>query len=328
MKQEKPAKEYIKRQRMDRLRSLRVVKYTDYPFVLLNSPVELTESYILTDRETTEIFASFIFKNVSEKPITRLDIRLDLYRNANIPYTHIHFSYCREYLNFGIISKNGRQLRLRDSNRKASVERSECFGSCVYIPIPETYFSKYDIVLCKVIYADGTSEEPVITVAGNAERYKDLDNISKLVYTRVNVYDKFESYYPTVVMPSFNEKAWLCCCGNKNPETAAVCEKCGREKAVLSELMTTSAISEEKKRLVSDPREVTLHDKTDFKQNRFLENEAETRAKIEAYEKAMHNVAEAEKRRERRNMMLVPRLLAAGVLIALIVYLLRIALER
>ena len=71
------------RQRKDRLRSLRVVKYTDYPFVLENCPVELTESYILADRETTEIFASFIFKNVSEKPITRLDIRLALYLNGN-----------------------------------------------------------------------------------------------------------------------------------------------------------------------------------------------------------------------------------------------------
>lgn len=324
MKQSKPAKEYIIRQRKDRLRSLRVVKYTDYPFVLENCPVELTESYILADRETTEIFASFIFKNVSEKPITRLDIRLALYLNGNIPYTHIDFTYCREHLNFGIISKNGRPMRLSDSNKKGAVEQSECFGSCVYIPIPESYFKKYDILLRRVVHADGSADEPGVIVSGNPERYSELDNISKLVYTRVNVYDKFEPYYPTVVMPSFNEKAWLCCCGNKNPETADSCERCGREKAVLAKLMTSSAIGEEKKRLVADPREVTLHDKTDFRQNRFMETEAETRAKIEAYEKAMHNVTEAEKRRERRNMMLVPRLLAGGVFIALVLYLLRI----
>ena len=58
------SKQSIQRQKVDRERTLRVVKYIDYPFLLPNSPVELEEGYIVSDRVTCDVFASFIFNHI------------------------------------------------------------------------------------------------------------------------------------------------------------------------------------------------------------------------------------------------------------------------
>ena len=111
MREKKFSKETIRRQRIDRERTLRVVKYIDYPFVLTDCPVELEEGYIVTDRISCDVFASFVFKNVSEMLIKRLDIRLACYQNQNIPYLNIDFTYSQDELTFGVISKNGKDMK-------------------------------------------------------------------------------------------------------------------------------------------------------------------------------------------------------------------------
>ena len=64
----------LKRQKDDRMRALRVVKYLEYPFILPDSPVEIEEGFIVSDSDTYDVFASFIVKNVSEHPIQKLNI--------------------------------------------------------------------------------------------------------------------------------------------------------------------------------------------------------------------------------------------------------------
>ncbi len=320
-------KEKLKRQKFDRMRSLRVVKYMEYPFILSKSPVEIEEGYILSDRETYDVFASFIFKNVSELPIRKLNIRLSCYLNQNIPYTNIDFTYSQEELTFGIINRNGEDLRLKDSNMLNCVEKSSTFGSCVYIPLPESYFTKLELTLLSVEYAGGRIEEINTVVSGNTKRYQELDDISKLVYTRVNIYKSAEEKYPTKVIPQFGDTVWLCCCGNKNPTSSDKCEKCGREKEWQKTSVTEDVLEETKVRMVNDPREVTLHDKSKYKQNKYLENDNETQQKIEQYEKAMKNIAYEEKRKNKRQLMLIPKIALAILVFYIILFVLKLILE-
>lgn len=319
MRNDEINKANMQRQKTDRQRGLRVVKYIDYPFILPDSPVELEEGYIVSDRETCDVFASFIFKNVSDKLIRKLNIRLDCYLNQNIPYLHIDFSYSHETLTFGIIEKNGIQMKLRDANKRRTIQTSECFGSCVYIPLPESYFTKMEVIVSSVEFNDGTVSVLNTVVAGDTKIFSELDNISKTVYSRVNIYESTEYDYPTKMMPQFGDSAWLCCCGNKNPYSQTVCERCGREKEWQQKNLTSEMFDKTREKMVNDPREITLHDKSRYKQNRFLESEAERKAKIEEYEKAMRNIAEDEKRKNHLKATLIPKLLLfVGVVMFLI----------
>ncbi len=323
----KEMKQSIERQKIDRQRVLRVGKYIECPFVLSDSPVEMEEGYIVADKETNEIFASFIFKNLSALPIKRLDIRLLCYLYQNIPYHNIDFTYSQEELTFGIISKNGVDLKIRDGNKRASINQSETFGSCVFIPIPESYFTKLEVVLVEVEYSNGTVEPLNLLVAGENKKYYELDGISKRLYSNANIYMSAEEKYPTKVMPQQGNKVWLCCCGNKNPSDADVCERCGREKEWQIKSMTASAIEEAKKRMASDPTAITYHDKSRYAQNKYLENDIEIQKKIEQYNKAMENIAEDERKKHKRQMMLVPKILAAAAVIYLLAFALRILTE-
>lgn len=317
----------LERQKYDYQRPLRVVKYFDYPFILEDSPVELEEGYIVSDRETCDVFASFVFKNVSPKPLKSLKIRLACYLNQNIPYLNIDFEYSQKDLTFGIIKSGEREFKLRESNKREVIRTAESFGSCVFIPIPESYFTKMEVILLSAEMLNGEIIPINTLVVGDSQRYKDLDDISKLVYSRVNIYQAAEERFPTKVIPQFSNQVWLCCCGTKNPLANTECERCGREREWQKQTVTEDILSQTRERMVSDPREVTLHDKTRFAQNKRLETKEETAAKIEQYEKAIKNIAYEEKQKQRRQMMIIPKILLVALVLYLLTLLFRIILE-
>lgn len=321
------SKESKKRQKIDRMRSLRVVKYLEFPFILPDSPVEPIEGYIVSDMDTYDVFASLIFKNLAERPLRKLNVRLAFYLNQNIPYTHVDFSYSHDDLTFGIIGKDGVDLKFKQSNERVAIEQSETFGACVYIPLPETYFTRLEVTLVSVEYAGGHVVELNTLVSGKNKRYSELDDVSKIVYTRVNIYQAAESRFPTKVVPQFGNTVWLCCCGNKNPTASETCEVCGREKEWQQKSVSAEVLEETTKRMVSDPREVGLHDKSKFKQNNHLESKEENEKKIEQYEQAMKNIAREEERRHRRQLWLIPKILIALLIMYLIVLGLKIIEE-
>jgi len=281
----------------------------------------------VSDRDSYDVFASYVFKNVSERSIKKFTIRLSCYLNQNIPYKNIDFTYSQEELTFGIINKNGADLKLKDSNAITYVEKGCTFGSCVYIPLPESYFTKLELTLLSVEYAGGCVEQLNIPVSGNTKRYNELDDIGKLVYTRVNIYKAAEEKYPTKVIPQFGNTVWLCCCGNKNPVSNTVCDKCGREKEWQKTSVTEAVLEATKTKMVNDPTEVTLHDKSKYQQNKYLENADDTQRKIEQYEKAMKNIAYEEKRKHRRQMMIIPKIALAALVIYLLVFVLKLIEE-
>ena len=273
------------------------------------------------------MFASYIFKNVSDLSIRKLNIRLSCYLNQNIPYTTIDFTYSQDDLTFGVINVRGKDLKLKESNALKYIDKSATFGSCVYIPLPESYFTKLELTLVSVEYAGGRTETINTVVSGNAKKYQELDDISKLVYTRVNIYQAAEEKYPTKVIPQFGQTVWLCCCGHKNPDSCDMCENCGREKEWQKTAVTEEILEETKTKMVNDPRESILHDKSKYKQNKYLESDAETQKKIEQYEKAMQNIAIEEKNKHRRQMMLIPKIALAILVFYLIVFALKIIIE-
>lgn len=314
--QKKQIRKNIKRQQKDRMRSLRVVKYLDFSAILSDSPVEITDGFIVADREDGDVFASVVFKNVGAKKIKKLNIQLWCYLNQNIPYCKLDYSYSHEELTFGIIRSGGRELRLRESNRRETVGQNECFGSCVYLILPETYFTKLEVYIDSAEYESGEKEEIGVVAGGSVRRYKDLDNISQLVYTRVNIYGSAEHTHPAVVIPQETNTAWLCCCGNKNPREAEYCGVCSRERDWQLKNITEEALEEKRTEFNADPTERVMHDKSGFRQDKYLETDEEIAAKVERYEQAMKNIAEEEKQRRNYRKKIIKRIIIALVIAA------------
>ena len=156
----------LKRQREDQMRSFRVVRYLDFPSIMSGSPVEVTEGFIVSDRESCEVFASFVFKNVGEKALFGLKIRLLFYQNQNIPYLKSDFVYSHNDFRFGMIAApSGKRYGIRESNKRVSVKSGESFGAHVFIPLPESYFTKLEVKICSVEYTGGEKQE--ISSGGN-----------------------------------------------------------------------------------------------------------------------------------------------------------------
>ena len=81
-----------KRLSRDRQRYIRVVESFDFSGIIQNSPVEITEGYIVSDRDSDEVFACFEFMSVSEKPIKALDVKVLLYSGQNVPSSYPNIS--------------------------------------------------------------------------------------------------------------------------------------------------------------------------------------------------------------------------------------------
>ena len=77
--------------RRDLQRYIRVVRSFDFSGVAENSPVEITEGYVVSDRETDEVFVCFELLCVSKRPLRSLTIRLHLYDRQNVPYERLTF---------------------------------------------------------------------------------------------------------------------------------------------------------------------------------------------------------------------------------------------
>lgn len=281
-------------------RALRVVEHIDAPAILDKSPVELTDGYIYADRDEYAVFASFVFKNLSEKYIKRLDIRIDFYYYQNIPYKELEFSYSAKSLTLGIISKKGRRLKPKESNARETVENGECFGECVYIPITDIRYTRMRLVLLSVEYGNGDVQTLDIVVGGNAKRISELDRISKLVFERSNVFNIAQRLYPAKNIPQFGALGWLCCCGTKNAASDKKCEKCQRSRDLQCNTLSATALEAKKNDLVSEPTAIVFHDKSKYAQNKYLENAADLRRKEAEIKKAKENVVRAERARERR----------------------------
>lgn len=310
-----------KQQRRDRSRIFRVVEYLDYCAVFEHCPVEIIDGYIISDVDNYDIFTSFVFKNVSTKIILSLDIRLICYHNQNIPYLKIPFTYSYNRYTFGNRKINGKSIRDKKRRQSPVIAKGESFGEAIYIPMPETYFTKFELEITGVTYADGCCEKLEVIAGKRLTHFDELTSDEKYIYNKLNIFNAAEELFPTKFVPQKGENAWLCCCGHKNLNEFEKCENCTREKGWQFDNIDVKKLETAAKEVAETEKKHYGNDKTNYSQVKYLETDEETQRKVKAYELAMKRVAEEERRRMSRQMWFVPRVILSMVAVYLFVQL-------
>ena len=323
----KYTKEQKKQLRKDRQRIFRIVEYFEFTSIIEGSPVQVQEGYVVSDTETHELFASFNFQNLSEKEIKSFNIRLLLYRDMNIPYVKVPFTYSFENVSFGIRKLPGEVKKRFSRNTPPEYIRStEFFGSAAYIRLPESYFKKIELELVSVDYVGNRSERLDIVVVNKSKRMSDFDDEKQYAYSKLNIYREAEQYHPTVVVPQKTENAWLCCCGHKNLISYDKCEICGRDKEwefiAINDTKLEDTVKELKR--ANDNHFVN---KEHFKGYEKELTDEQLQQKIKDYEKVLQNIAEDERRKEHNKKMIIPKILLYYGVAMLLIYLLNLLLD-
>ena len=207
----------------------------------------------------------------------------------------------------------------RKKRESRNIAVSEFFGNASYIKLPESYFKKIKLEIIAVEYADGTSCEPRIVVANNAQRFSEFDDEKRYAFQKLNIYSEAEQYFPTKMVPQVNDSAWLCCCGSKNLISQSICPRCGRDREWQIANINEKSLGEEVMELKRD-NDTMLKDKSHFKEYAKEDTEEEKLRKMEEYEKVLQRVAEEERRRQHNKNMILPRILIYFGVMLLIIY--------
>ncbi|MBO4366330.1 MAG: hypothetical protein J5843_01600, partial [Clostridia bacterium] len=182
-------KENLKRVHRDRMRPLRVLEYVDNSAIFENSPVEVREGFVISDRDNGDLFLILSFRSVSEKPISALKIRILLYRDHKpVPYERKEYTYSWQMGTFGIRTLNGVERKEKEVRDETTIRYSETFGDGIYLPIPSTYFTKLQVDLLEVAYNDGTAQHLGLTAGARADRFGELRDELQDAYSEVNIF--------------------------------------------------------------------------------------------------------------------------------------------
>ena len=308
-------KENLKRVHKDRMRPLRVLEYVDNSAIFENSPVEVREGYVISDRDNGDLFLILSFRSMSEKPIASLRVRISLFRDHKpVPYERKEYVYSWQTGTFGIRTLNGEERKEKEIRGETTIRFSETFGDGIYLPIPSTYFSKLQVELQEVEFNDGNVQHLGLTAGARADRFAELRDELQDAYSEVNIFRSAESVHPIRVLPKEGENVWLCCCGHKNPKTVSLCESCGRDRSWQLENLTVDNLEKKEKEMERDPGRRVLHDLTKYKPKTF-ETDAEVAAKVEMCNKVMEHLAIQEKEKEKKpfRIFLSILLILAGI---------------
>ena len=282
----------LRRVRRDRLRRMRVVETLDTASVFASSPVEIKEGYAVSDLETGELFLVLTFKSLSQRPIEALDIRVLLYGGTQqlLPYRKDDFRYSWETATLGKRILDGRVRKEKECKRETAIVHDEEFGYGVFLPLPDTFFSRLQIELVRVTYADGGCEQLGLISDPfdrrlRATRFDEIDGNLRVSYEHINVFQQNEEEHPIRVLPQEGKNVWLCCCGRKNPADAPRCEACGRDKDWQLENLSEQKLLKARRELDSDRTLHVPHDTSAYSQTRYLENAEDKRRKEEQIKK-------------------------------------------
>lgn len=324
MRQSASRRETLRRIHRDRLRPLRVLEYLDNSAVFAHSPVEVKEGYIVSDRDTGELFMVLVFRSLSQKPIAALDIRALFYNeNHPVPFRRDDFRYSWENATLGERVLGGEVRRERECKREQAIVHGEEFGQGIFLPLPENYFHRMQIELVGVAYTVG-EYEPLGLIAGNrAKQFAEIDSSLRASYAHMNIFQRAEEAHPIRVLPQAGENVWLCCCGHKNPAGSSYCEQCGRDRdwqleniSVERLEQTRQEMDEEEQRMIASGEKRVLHDATAYTRLDKMDSDEEKQRKVERYNEVLQHLAAQEKAKDHRRKMILPKL----ALLALIVF--------
>ena len=291
-------KENLKRVHQDRMRRLRVLEYVDSSAIFDDSPLEIREGFLISDRDNGDLFLVLSFRNVSDRPVSALKIRVLLYRDHKpVPYERKEYTYSWKTGSFGVRTLNGVERKEKEVREETTIRYSETFGDGIYLPIPSTYFTKLQVDLLDVTYEDGKTEHLGLTAGAKAKRFSELRSELQGAYAEVNVFRTLEAIHPIRVLPEEGERVWLCCCGQKNPSEKDHCEICGRDRDWQLCNLTMDKLRKKEREMEADPGRRVLHDLTGYKPKEFGTAE-EIEAKVEERNKAMEKLAIREREKE------------------------------
>ena len=183
-------------------------------------------------------------KNVSGEKIKGVKIKLHLFiDNTVVPYKKLEYTY------------------------DVKVDADAIFGEKDYIPIPQTFYKSFDIILDEVSFENGVTKSYNISSRKKGDMIDDQTNDIVTACELVEESESLKENFPAIVMPAFGERAWICSCSHKNSSDAEVCERCSREKAWLM----TVYDKEHLRRLSKDEGNGTLTMSKRAEKARFIE---------------------------------------------------------
>ena len=302
-------KENLKRIHQDRMRPLRVLEYLDNSAIFEHSPVEVREGFVISDRNNGDLFLILSFRNVADRPLAALKIRVLLYRDHQpVPYEKKEYEYSWNLGTFGIRTLNGAERKEKEVREETTVRPTETFGDGIYLPIPSTYFTKLQVDLLEVTFGDGETRHLGLTAGAKAVRFYELPDGLQDVYSDVNIFKSAETVHPIRVLPQEGENVWLCCCGHKNPKALTFCEACGRDRDWQLENLTVDKLETKEKEIEASGERRILHDLTGYKPKDFASKE-EIEAKVELCNQVMERLAIQEKENEKKPVRIMIRVL-------------------
>ena len=269
----------------------------EFHFLFDKSPLELEEAVEVYDIESLEYFLSIHFARITDKLIRSFKIRLFLYLDSPLPYKKLTYVY--------------------SVNKKKMGER--LLGADDYIPIPETYFKRYEIFIDEVTYEDGTVE--TLSCSTVDRRSAVRESHAAEMDSAITPSHKSEKH-PAVIMPQFSEGAWICTCSQKNTSDLDACKRCGRLKIDLEKMVLMKDNSE----FTSDQYSFVQRAK---RAEHILARTAtqNTAEKETAIEDEMKKVEKREKYKSRMVMQVLPRI-ALYFIAGYLIYLFLVWLER
>lgn len=291
----------IERRNKDFSRDMRDVKRFDSAFIAEGSEIQLTDGGIVADRDEHGVYAEMVFKNLSDRSLLRLKVRFDFYYYQNIPYRSMYFEYCGRDITFGRIKRGEAEIKPKEALERTLIYSGECFGEGVFIPMPESAYTRLAVYICETEYETGGVIKNEISLCGRGISFQELDEVSKAILKGEKRFSRNEYVFPTKNLPQFSANGWLCCCGYKNRADSGQCERCLRGRELQKELISESAITERKKELASNPTAIRYHDKSRFAQNKYLQNEQDRRQREQEIKRSRENLLRQEEEKRRRN---------------------------
>lgn len=172
--------------------------------------IQIKEQKLL--KKDDQICAQINFKNLGQKPIKAVFIKIDEY---NILHEMISQNFEYQYLDLDIW-------------------RGQTFGQEAYIKLKHTTTREIKIYIDKVVYLDGT-----IWSNDNEERpinFEEAQLMSETMESELIEQYKRESDNDNIVTDNDiynyteNEDNWICTCGGQNFSNETRCYKCGKQK--------------------------------------------------------------------------------------------------
>ena len=288
---------------MSRTDYIKPVKTLDFDFVFTGCPIELCNGAIYSEVEDHRLFLSLTMKNLSDRPVEYLLAKVWLYDSdkANLPYVKLPLEYDLHHAPEGFYT-----AAVGNKEKERIAQPGEAFGTEYFFPMPESFFTRLAVEIKKIRFTDSSELIPEnVTTVDYRRMDTDFDDFEKKAYERINIYRRLEKQHPSKVVPMEQENLWICCCGEKNPQSAEKCVACSREKAWQLQNLSKKAIESYAEELKEErTADMAFLAKTKKRSNVIssIEEEAQRRRAIER-EEALRHVKEQQKKQDFRKKL-------------------------